>query len=105
MTRKALFMIAAAALLLASAFAVFCAFGNDSSTADNGPAFAFGDPQAPGPDRMGMQMQDRPEPPDMRAPGQPRYVIDAPRRDDWTAFFRRKSCTSGFGGHKKSSKE
>ena len=82
MTRKALFMIAAAALLLASAFAVFCVLGDDSSTADNGPAFTFGDPQAPGPDRMGMQMQDRPEPPDMRAPSQPRYVIEAPDRPE-----------------------
>lgn len=80
MTRKALFMIAAAALLLASALAVFCVFGNDSSTAGNEPAFGFGDPQAPGPDRMGMQ--NIPEPPDMRAPGQPRYVIDAPERPD-----------------------
>lgn len=82
MTRKALFMIAAAALLLASAFAVFCAFGNDSSTAGDEPAFAFGDPQAPGPDCRDMQMQDRPEPPDRRAPGQPRYVIDAPDRPE-----------------------
>ena len=82
MTRKALFMIAAAALLLVSAFAVFCVFGDDSSTAGKEPAFGFGDPQAPGPDGKGMDVQDRPEPPDRRAPGQPRYVIDAPDRPE-----------------------
>ncbi len=82
MTRKALFMIAAAALLLASAFAVFCVLGDDSSTADNGPAFGFGGPQAPGPDGKEMDMQNMPEPPDRRAPGQPRYVIDAPERPE-----------------------
>ena len=82
MTRKALFMIAAAALLLASAFAVFCVFGDDSSTAGNEPAYGFGDPQVPGHDCKGMNMQDRPEPPDMRAPDQPRCVIDAPDRPE-----------------------
>ncbi len=75
-------MIAVAALLLASAFAVFCVFGNDSSTAGDESAFGFGDHQAPGLDGKGMHMQDRPEPPDMRAPGQPRYVIDAPDRPE-----------------------
>ena len=82
MTRKALFMIAAAALLLASAFAVLCVFGDESSTASDEPIFGFGGPQAPGPDGMDMHMQGMPEPPDKRAPGQPRYVIDAPDRPD-----------------------
>jgi len=82
MTRKALYMIVAAALVLASAFAVFCVFGDDSSAAGEGPAFGFGDPQAPGPGDRGMNMQGNPEPPDNGTPGQPRYVIDAPDRPD-----------------------
>ena len=80
MNPKALFIIAAATLLLASAFVVFCALGDEPSAADDGPSSGFMDPQAPGPE--GMRMQSMPEPPDMGAPGQPRYVIDAPDRPD-----------------------
>ena len=42
MTREAIYMIAVAALVLASAFAVFCVFGDDSSAAGEGPAFGTG---------------------------------------------------------------
>ena len=89
MSRKTYLTMAAAALLFASALAVFCVFGNVSAdTADDGgfgPAdqpFGCPGPMGPAPD-MGMRMPAEPGP-ERGVPGgqPPMYVIDAPERPD-----------------------
>ena len=99
-------MIAAAALLLALAIAVFCISGTDSSDAGYAPAGSdFGHGPAPGDD--GMQAFGIPGQFGGPAPGEPpRYVIDAPDRpdlrperiiDDYGRMYDEKRALEGEG--------
>ena len=99
-------MIAAAALLLALAIAVFCISGTDSSDAGYAPAGPyFGHDPAPRND--GMQAFGMPGQFGCPAPGEPpRYVIDAPERpdqrpdriiDDYGRMYDEKRTLEGEG--------